>query len=141
MTKSGQYPKAARKQALRLHKGGWGYKRIADVIECFPSTIKKWVEAAGQEKHPSPKYPKRKREMAVGHYADNDVSIAATAKKFDVHPRTLARWLREENVEIKSKLISRKDVLADISAGMTKREIAEKYACSESWVYKIQSDG
>jgi len=105
--------------------------------------VKKWVEAAGLPKHPGPKYPKRKRDAAIKYYKKNGVSIVAVAKKFEIHPRTFARWIREEKIEMKGpkSKINRKDVLADISAGMKKREVAKKYNCSESWVYRIQSEG
>jgi transposase-like protein len=138
-----QYSKDDRKRALRLHRKGWGYNRIADEIGCFPSTVKKWVEAAGQQKHPGPKYPKRKRDAAISHYQNNDVSIVEVAKRFEIHPRTFTRWLREEKVKIREprSKIDRKGILADISSGMKKKDIAKKYKCSESWVYRIQSEG
>ena len=138
-----QYSKTDRNQALRLHRKGWGYNRIAEIIGCFPSTIKKWVEAAGQTKHPGPQHPKRKRDAAIKYYEKNDVSMVDVAKKFEIHPRTFARWIREEKVEMRAPKakVNRKDVLADISAGMKRREIAEKHKCSESWVYRIQSEG
>ncbi len=143
MAERKQYSNVERKQALRLHHKGWGYNRVADVIGCFPSTVKKWVEAAGQEKHPGPKHPKRKRDAAISYYKKNGVSVAEAAKRSEIHRVTLARWLREENIEMKVSKgrVSREDVLADISAGMKKKDIAEKHKCSESWVYRIQSGG
>lgn len=133
------YSKADKRQALRLHRKGWGYSRIAEVIGCFPSTIKKWVEAAGQPKHPGPKYPPSKRKLALDWYKKNDASVSVAASRFEIHPRTLSRWLKEEGVKLRTAQgIDRAAVLEDIRSGMKKKDIAKKYNCSESWVYRIQ---
>ena len=136
------YSKAERRQALRLHRKGWGYSRIAEVIGCFPSTIKKWIEAAGQPKHPGPKYPDAERKLALEWYKKNDVSVSVAAKEFQVHPRTLSRWLKDDGVAIRNPHgIDRGAILQDIRSGMKKSDIAKKYNCSESWVYRIQGGG
>lgn len=136
------YSKADRRQALRLHRKGWGYSRIADVIGCFPSTVKKWVEAAGLPKHPGPKHSNSTRKLAIDWYKNNDASVSLVAVKFKVHPRTLSRWLKEEGVTIRPiQGIDRNAVLRDIRSGMKKKDIAKKYDCSESWIYRIQGGG
>jgi uncharacterized protein YjcR len=140
MSASKTYSKADRRQALRLHRKGWGYARIADVIGCFPSTIKKWIEAEGVPKHPGPKRSDQDRRRAVDWYRNNSVSVSAAASRFGVHSRTLSRWLREDGVPIHTaKGVDRNAILNDIRAGMKKKDIASKHGCSESWVYKVQS--
>lgn len=136
------YSKANRRQAVRLYKSGWGYGRIAQVIGCFPSTVKKWIEAAGVPKHSGPKHGQKLRRLAIDWYAKNDVSINAAAKRWNIHPRTLSRWLQEDGVEIRSpKGTDRSAILKDLASGMKRKDIAAKYGCSESWVYRVQSGG
>ncbi len=141
MTERKQYSAADRRQALRLYREGWGYKRISEIIGCFPTTIKKWVIAAGQRKHPGPKHPRSKREVALRCYQIHHISINDAARLFGIHPTTMSRWLHEEEVAIKGPRlrVNRKGVLADIVTGMRKKDIATKHECSESWVYRIQS--
>lgn len=134
------YTNEDRKRALRLHKKGWGYSRIADVIGCFPSTVKKWVDAAGVPKHDGPAHSEKKKRDAVAYYKKNMVSIKKAADHAGVHPRTMARWLRQEKVKMRKNegRVGRKGILADLKKGMTKRLIAKKHGCSESWVYRVQ---
>lgn len=140
MTERKTYSDDDRAHALKLHRKGWGYNRIADVIGCFPSTVKKWVEKAGQAKHPGPKYPDAKRRKSVEYYKNNKVSIREAAERAGVHPRTMARWIREAKVKVREMegRVGRAGILADLKAGMSKREIAKKHKCSESWVYRVQ---
>ncbi len=138
-----KYSESDRKRALDLHRKQWGYDRVAQIIGCFPSTVKKWVEAAGQQKHPGPKYPKAKRDHILNWYKKNDVTIQEVSSKFKIHPKTLSRWLREDGIAVKnvSKIIDRKSVILDIKSGMKKKDIAKKYKCSESMIYRIQNGG
>jgi transposase-like protein len=137
-----RYSEADRKRALALHRRSWGYRRIAQVFGCAESTVKKWVEHAEQEKHPKPDHSPQKRRAAIEHYRKNEsASIAGTAKKYGVHPKTMARWLESEGVETRQRptRFSRKDIEKDIGKGMSGAAIARKYQCSESYVSAIRN--
>ena len=142
MTKRKQYTKKERTRALRLHKNGWGYTRISKEIGCFPSTVKKWVEAKGQKKNPGPKHSDEKRKTAIAYYKDNVVSIRAAADEAGISPKTMARWLSEATVVTRAwSKIGREGIVKDLKAGMSKKAIAKKHSCSESWVYRVQGGG
>ncbi len=137
-----QYSKDDRDRARALYARKWGYRRIAQVFGCAESTVKKWVESAGLEKHPKPDHPPRKKRAAVGFYLRNPrASIAATAKKYNVHPKTVSRWLGAEGVEIRSRpsIFSRAEIEKDIGKGISGADIARKYKCSESYVSAIRN--
>lgn len=142
MTQRKQYTKKERSRALRLHKKGWGYERISKEIGCFPSTVKKWVDASGQTKNPGPRHSDEKRNAAVDYYKNNEVSIRAAARNAKVSPKTMARWLDDEDVATRVLWkVGRKEIIKDLEAGMSKKAIAKKHNCSESWVYRVQSGG
>jgi len=134
------YTKEQRTKALRLHKKGWGYARIASDIGCFPSTVKKWVDSAGVAKHPGPAYSSAKKKAAVDYYKNNTVSIKKAADHAGVHTRTMTRWLEESKVKTRTieGRVGRKGIIKDLKSGMSKRAIAKKHKCSESWVYRVQ---
>lgn len=138
-----RYSKEDRERALALHKRRWGYRRIAQVFGCAESTVKKWVERSDQDKHPKPDHHPRKRKAAVAFYRKNKgASIAATASKYGVHAKTMARWLDAEKVVTRRRptQYSRAKILKDIEAGMTGAEIARKHACSQSYVSAIRNN-
>jgi len=137
-----QYSKEDRDRARALYARKWGYRRIAQVFGCAESTVKKWVESGGLEKHPKPDHSPRKKKAAVNFYRSNpQSSIAATAKKYRVHPKTVSRWLDSEGVEVRSRpsIFSRSKIERDISKGLSGAEIARKYQCSESYVSAIRN--
>ena len=140
MSANKTYTKEQRSRALRLHKKGWGYARIASDIGCFPSTVKKWVDHAGSPKHPGPAHSTEKKKAALDYYKKNTVSIKKAADHAGVHTRTMTRWLEEGKVKIKKVegRVGRKGIVRDLKAGMSKRAIAKKHECSESWVYRVQ---
>jgi len=112
------------------------------VFGCAESTVKKWVESAGLEKHPKPDHSPRKKSAAVNFYRRNpQASIAATAKKYSIHPKTVSRWLESEGVEIRSRpsVFSRSKIKSDIDKGLSGAEIARKHKCSESYVSAIRN--
>lgn len=137
-----QYSEEQRERARALHARQWGYRRIAQVFGCAESTVKKWVESAGLEKHPKPDHPPQKRRAAIEFYRRNpDSSIAATAKKYSVHPKTMSRWLETSGVKTRSRptRFSRSAIEKDLRKGLSGAEIARKYDCSESYVSAIRN--
>ena len=142
VTQRKQYTKKERARALRLHKKGWGYARISKEIGCFPSTVKKWVDASGQTKNPGPRHSDEKRKAAIAYYKDNVVSIRAAADEAGISPKTMARWLSEATVATRAwSKVGRKGIVEDLLMGMSKKDIAKKYSCSESWVYRVERGG
>lgn len=139
-----KYPTAVRKQAIRLYdKDGWGCKKIADTIGCTPSTVRKWIDQAGIHRHDGPAYSKEFREQVIADYQASDhMSLDNLAKEYEIAPHTLHRWLRDAGIRTRPqrpRVHDRDAILADLKAGvLTKREIAEKHGCSESWVYRVQ---
>lgn len=137
-----QYSEEDRKRARALYARKWGYRRIAQVFGCAESTVKKWVESAGLEKNPKPDHAPQKKRAAVNFYRSNrGASVAATAKKYRVHPKTVSRWLSSEGVKVRSRpsIFSRKAIEKDIGNGLSGAEIARKYECSESYVSAIRN--
>jgi transposase-like protein len=136
------YTPEERTRAIELYSEGWGYRKIASAFGCAESTVKKWVERAGLEKNPKPDHDVRTRNAAVSYYKRHpEASIAATARKYKVHPKTMARWLDRSNVEIRPAPMkfSRKEILADIESGMSGAAIARKHGCSESYVSALRN--
>lgn len=141
---SRRYSKEIRKQAIRLYeKEGWGFKKIADVIGCTITTVRKWIDDAGIDHHPGPSYTKAFREQVIADYQASDhMSLDALAKEYEISPATLHRWLRQAKVKTRPqrpRVHDREKILEDLKSGeLTKKEIAEKHGCSESWVYRVQ---
>jgi len=138
------YTEAERKAALRLYKEGWGCLKISDVIGCAPSTIKKWVEKAGIKKHPGPAYPQSFRKKVMDEYRKReDLSLEKVAKKNGVSPQTLHRWLERARIQTRPcrpRVVDRDGIIEELKKGeLTKKQIAEKFRCSESWVYRVQN--
>ena len=137
-----QYSESERERARALYAREWGYRRIAQVFGCAESTVKKWVETAGLEKHPKPDHAPQKKRAAVEFYRRNpSASISATAKKYRVHPKTISRWLDTEGVKTRSRptRFSRSAIKKDLKNGLSGAEIARKYECSESYVSAIRN--
>jgi transposase-like protein len=138
-----RYSSKDRKRALALHKRKWGYRRIAQVFGCAESTVKKWVERADHVKNPKPDHHPRKRKAAVEFYKNNeDASISGTAKKYGVHAKTMARWLKAAKVSVHSRprKYSRDAIVKDIEKGLSGAEIARKHECSESYVSALRNN-
>lgn len=144
------YDAADRKTALRLYKNGWGCLRISQVIGCYPSTVKRWVDEAiatgvDIERHPAPNYSNNFRKKVIAEYLEReDLSLDNVAKKNKISPHTLHRWLADAGIATRSTKppkYDRKAIIADLEAGMKKAEIAAKHGCSESWVYRVQAGG
>ena len=132
------YTDKDKKQALKLHKKGWGYARIAKVIGCYPSTVKRWVDDSPQKSHPGPAYSEKVKKAAIDYYKDNKVSIRRAAKEHGVSPKTLSRWLDAECIVPRThSRVGREGIIADLKAGMSKVNVARKHKCSESWVYRV----
>ena len=138
-----EYPAVNIRQALRLYKKGWGCKRISYIIGCYPSTVKRWVEKAGLDKHPGPAHPKALRKKLIAEYQRRtDMSLERLAREHGVGHESLRRWLRDAKVPIRSQrptMFNRDAILADIKEGLPKGDIASRHGCSESWVYRIQA--
>jgi transposase-like protein len=110
------------------------------VFGCADSTVKKWVENAGQAKHKKPDHSPSKRKAALAYYASNPVSIAATAKKYGVHPKTMARWIADGSVKKRDvRKFDKKKILQDIKGGLSGASIARKHGCSESYVSALRN--
>ena len=139
-----RYSKADRQQAARLYKKGWGYKRIADVIGCYPSTIKQWVEAAKLEKHPGPAHTAEKRRAAITLYEKNpNMSLEEAAFHMGVNGVTLSRWIKADGIAIHPqqrvrRVFDHEAIRKDLSKGMVGVEVALKHKCSESLVSRIK---
>ena len=144
-----EYTETDRKTAIRLYKKGWGCLKVSQVVGCYPSTIKRWIEHAiasgtpGLEKHPSPAHPEKFRKKVIAEYlARTDQSLKKVAVANGISHHTLHRWLEREGIMTRScrpKIYSHKKILEDIKSGMKKKDIAAKYGCSESWVYRVQA--
>jgi len=144
-----EYTSSDRRTAIRYYKKGWGCLRISQIIGCYPSTIKRWIERAiedgepGLEKHPPPNYPEKMKRRIIAEYLKRtDLSLDKVAKKNHIGPHTLHRWLEAAGVTTRGTrpaMYDRDAILVDILAGMKKKDIAAKHKCSESWVYRVQS--
>jgi len=145
------YTASDRNHALRLHKEGWGYLRISEVIGCCSSTVMRWVEDAikakvpGVKKHPRLNYSEKFKKKAIADYvARSDLSLLKVAGNHGISHHTLSRWLESAGVMTRSTkpaAYSRSAIIEDLKAGMLKKDIAVKHGCSESWVYRVQSGG
>ncbi len=135
-----RYTDAQRKRAMKLYAKGYGYLRIAQIFDCTESTVRKWVEKAGLEKHPKPDHSKRKRRNAVHFYQNSDVTVTACARKYKVSTKTMARWLRQEGVEARKPkgIFDRKGILNDLK-GMSGAAVARKHGCSQSYVSALRN--
>ena len=145
-----EYDTVDRRTAIRLYKKGWGCLRISQVVGCYPSTIKRWIDnaiAKGEdiERHPPPSYPEKFKKRVIAEYLKReDLSLDKVAKKNKIGPHTLHRWLADAGIATRSTKppkYSREAILADLKAGMKRADIAAKHGCSESWVYRVQSGG
>jgi transposase-like protein len=135
-----RYTKSDRQKALKMHREGSGYRTIARTFGCAESTVKKWVEQAGQPKHRKPNHAAQKKRAAIRWYTDNNVSMAAAAKKYGVHPKTMARWLSEAAVPSRDiRKFDKAKILVDIEAGMPGAQVARKHGCSESYVSALRN--
>ena len=123
-----------------MHKTGAGYRVISKEFGCAESTVKKWIENAGQTKHKKPDHAFQKRRAAVSFYRSNHVSLSATATKYGVHPKTMARWIAAEKVAKRDiRKFDKNKILADIRAGLAGAEVARKHGCSESYVSALRN--
>ncbi len=116
---------------------------MSQIIGCYPSTIKGWIEDAGIKKNASPSYPKQFRKKVVAEYlARTDLSMKKVADKNGVNHHTLFRWLSDAGIVPRAsrpRMYDLEGIEADLTAGMTCPEVADKHGCSESWVYRVQS--
>lgn len=145
-----EYTESDHAAAVRLYKKGWGCLKISQVIGCYPSTIKRWIEdaiAAGADikKNPAPDYPESfKGEVIAAYLEREDLSLLKVAKLFSIGSHTLRRWLDDSGTltrVTKPPTYDRAAIIVDIASGMKKKDIATKHGCSESWVYRVQSGG
>lgn len=145
-----EYSDAEKRQAIRLYKTtDWGCLKISQVIGCYPSTIKRWVEKAinrgepGLKKKPPPNYPEKFKKQVISEYLDRkDLSLRQVAEKNEISEHTLHRWLFDAGIltrGAKPVKYDRDAILEDIKSGMQKKDIAAKHGCSESWVYRVQA--
>ena len=136
------YSDKEKQRVVELYKRGWGYRKLSQVFGCSESTAKKWIEKAGVKKHPKPNHAVQKRRAAIAFYKKNkSASIAHTAKKYKVHPKTVSRWIESEGIRVRERprKFSRKQILKDIEQGMSGAAIARKHNCSESYVSAIRN--
>lgn len=136
------YTNKDRKAAYRLHRKGWGYLRISQVIGCSSSTIRKWILAKGIEPREVSGHPDSLKAKAIKYYVEHpELSMEKIAMKHDVGPATLSRWLYSAKVSVRPyrpRIVDRDGILVDLKAGLPKSEIATRNNCSESWVYQVQ---
>ena len=137
------YTESDKKTAYRLYKKGWGYLKISHVIGCAASTVRKWIVKKGLETHDSPGYPEPFKKKVTEEYVERkDLSLDKVAKKNDVSPATLRRWLAAASIPTRAQrppTTDRESILADLAAGMKKADVAARNHCSESWVYRVQN--
>lgn len=139
-----RYSQADRRQALRLHKRGWGYLRIAEIIGCYPSTIKKWVERAKLKKHPGPAHSEKIRRKAISAYerAAGKKSVTVVASEHGIHVSTLSRWLSKSGVRRKKArrphAFDHAAIAAELKSGKLGVDVALSHGCSESLVSNIR---
>ncbi len=136
------YTEVDRNAAVRLHRKGWGYLKISQVIGCAPSTARKWILKAGVDTHSRIDHAKDTRAKAIEFYvAHPEISMKKVAVKHGVYPATLSKWLCAEGVARRPhrpRMVSKEGILSDLKLGYSKKDIAQRNNCSESWVYRIQ---
>lgn len=143
------YTSKDRKAAIRLYKKGWGYLRISQAVGCCATTVKDWIDAAieegthGIERHKAPGYSKKFKDKVIADYLKRreEESLDKIARRHEISPATLRRWLDKKRIVTRSSrppVYDRKAIEADIDAKLPKAKIAEKHGCSESWVYRVQ---
>jgi len=137
-----EYTKSDHRTAHRLHKKGWGYLSISQIIGCSPTTVRKWVLKKGLKPHKVSGHTEARKAKAVADYlGDETLSVDRAAKKHKVGASALARWVRAAGKKTRSQrppIHNRESILTDLKAGLSKSEIAKKNKCSESWVYRVQ---
>ena len=140
-----KYSNEDKVRAVSLYRDDkWGFKRVAEELGCSIGTIRRWVDKAGIEHHSTPAYTAEFKEAVIADYkVSHHLSLDQLAKDYQISPNTLHRWLREAGVETRPqrpRVHNVESILEDLRGGMTKKNIAEKNGCSESWVYKVQRD-
>jgi|GEM_PF-5037759 len=139
-----KYTDEDRKRAISLYRDDkWGFKRVANEIGCSMGTVRRWIDSAGIDHHPGPAYTPHFKDTVISDYKISDhISLDQLAKDYEISPQTLHRWLRGAGVETRSqrpRVHNYESIIEDLKGGtLTKKEIAEKNGCSESWVYKVQ---
>jgi len=98
------------------------------VIDCYPSTIKKWIEDAiksgtpGLKKRPGLAYPEKFKKKVMDEYVKRtDLSLQKVAEMNDVSYHTLERWLAAAGVLTRATrpaMYNTEAILADLKAGM-----------------------
>jgi transposase-like protein len=139
------YTNEDRKTVYRLHRKGWGYLKISQVIGCSPSTVRKWILQKGIEPREASGHSDDTKKAAMDEYVKRtDLSLDKVAKRHSVGPAALSRWLHDAGIPVRPtrpRIISREAIVADLEAGLKKEDIARRNNCSESWVYRIQRGG
>ena len=137
-----EYTQSDKKTAYRLHKKGWGYLKISDIIGCSPTTVRDWILGKGIKPRPASGHPKALKKKAVKYYdAHPELSMEKVAIKHEVGAATLSTWLKDAGVTVRPcrpRIVNREGIIKDLEAGLPKKEIASRNSCSESWVYTVQ---
>lgn len=136
-----RYSDKDKEYAIERHAEGWGYNKIADVLGCSPTTIRKWILDEGISPRSGPAIPNEIVKKAIDRYTEGNESIAHIAREMGITPVTVSRWLNKNGVSIRHNTgrVNRSEVLKDIKDGMKKEDIAKKHKCSVSNIYRIQS--
>jgi len=136
------YPQSLRVQAKKLYDEGWGLEKIASVLECAHTTVKRWIVQQGGQIRPAPGVEKvRKQEILNGYFEDPQNTIAGTARRYGVHEKTLSRWISRSGQEphIRKRVFDREGIMEDLDSGLSGADVARKHGCSESFVSAVKT--
>lgn len=139
-----KYTQSDHKHAIRLYKKGWGFRKISQVIGCSMSTAKAWIDAAIEDQsvdiERNDADPLRDvRSHVVDEYRNKEnLKINDLARKNKVHPNTVRNWLNKAGLLQSQIIYDRHAMLEDLNSGMAGKDVADKYGCSVSLVYKVR---
>jgi transposase-like protein len=139
-----EYTQADKDTAVRLYtENGWGYLKISQVIGCSRTAVRDWVLGAGIKPRPAAGYSDKFKTKVMNEYEKrDDLSLEKVAHKNGVGARTLSRWLHgapDRKVRpYRPRVVDKEAIEADLKAGFSAPEAAERNHCTAGWVYQIQ---
>ncbi len=139
-----EYTQADKDTAVRLYtENGWGYLKISQVIGCSRTAVRDWVLGAGIKPRPAAGYSDRFKTKVMNEYEKrDDLSLEKVATKNGIGARTLSRWLHgapDRKVRPYRPRVGDKEAIeADLKAGFSATETADRNHCTFGWVYQIQ---
>lgn len=133
-----RYSEEEKQRAIELYESGLGFWKVAKEFGCYPSTVKKWVEKAGVQKHSQNKHSDELKQKAVEYYKTHDHSITDVGYIFGIAKSTLEKWIYEAGIAKGRFQFDHDKILEDLKT-MSGTDVAVKYGCSESLVSMIKN--